>query len=114
MITRRSQTAWSIASARWANPDMNSSAPLNGERPLWRPPWKGGVNIRMSQPSPKDSRNRKNEVFSLSGDAPKPSMVISVARATLSWRQCWARATALSVAARKRAARSGCSGSNGL
>jgi hypothetical protein len=38
MMTRRSQIAWAIASVRWAKPDMNISAPLKGERVLWRPP----------------------------------------------------------------------------
>jgi len=52
--TRRSQIACAIASAKWAKPPANSSAPLNGERPLWRPPWKGIVNNRMSQPSLKN------------------------------------------------------------
>jgi hypothetical protein len=93
---------------------MNSSEPLNGERALWRPPWKGRVNMTMSQPSAKNWRRPKNDVLSAAEEAPKPWMVISVARGPSWWRQYWARATALFVAARKRPARSGCSGSNGL
>jgi hypothetical protein len=114
MITRRSQIAWAIASFRWEKPDMNSSAPLKGERELWRPPWKGRVNSTMSQPSAKNSRRLKNEVLKAALEAPKPWIVISVARGPSSWRQYWARATELLVEARKWLARSGCSGSNGL
>jgi hypothetical protein len=114
MITRRSQMAWLIASARWAKPDMNSSAPLNGERGLWREPWKGRVNITMSQPSAKNWRRPKNDVFIAAEEAPKPWMVMSVARGPSWWRQCWARATAFWVPPANRPARSGCRGANGL
>ncbi len=70
--------------------------------------------MTMSQPSAKNWRRPKNDVLSAADDAPNPWMVISVARGPSSWRQYCARATALWVALRKRPARSGCSGSNGL
>ena len=114
MITRRSQIAWTIASVRCAKPAENSSAPLKGERALWRLPWKGSVKSTMSQPSAKNSRRLKNEVLKAALEAPKPWIVISVACGPSSWRQYWARATALWVEARKWLARSGCSGSKGL